>query len=327
MHDTKILIEELATVLRKEFEYNSRPPDETHDEFLVKCGLLTDKELLELEKKNIEKRDSYRNKLLQIYDEYCRNKSLPLQILEKYCKFDEWELEEAVSMLLYIPPKIIFWKDLKKYLYSTEEEYEDLWLISDYQELMMRMQRAIKTNNLNGQKRNLSPADTTLKETWESYYFKPIDFIQWAKKNKISLPAKMENLVKKHTKGYVDFEAQCAEYELKIKELEAKGADVEEHLKPLQRSKEKSYQKLIFLLVNKGYGLQEFNDKNAETILEDILKDAQSIRDNADLKLPFELPCDKTITEHYNNSIDTLFHQNKPSIKKTKRKPKNNLVA
>ena len=87
-------------------------------------------------------------------------------------------------------------------------------------------------------------------------------------------------------------------------------------------SKEKSYQKLICLLVNKGYGLQEFNDKNAETILEEILKDAQSIRDSTDQAIPFELPDNKTITARYNDTINALFPQNKASLKNTKKTPK-----
>ena len=52
--------------------------------------------------------------------------------------------------------------------------------------------------------------------------FKPIDIVLWADNKGIELPNGIGDLVKKHTKGYVDLEAQCAEYLLRIKKLESR---------------------------------------------------------------------------------------------------------
>lgn len=341
MSDKKILIENLATVLQKESEYYKRQP-KTLDEYLVKFNESTEEQLLELYKKysqlqldrKVRESPEYKERmereyiehlLEEIYYDHCRTKLLPIHILTKYCKLSQWELEEAVSMLLYIPPKTVLWEGLKKHCFSDEENSR-LWWISKYRELLIKTERAIESGDLEGQKRDLSSADTTAERTWSSYFFKPIDFIQWAKKNKISLPAKMENLVKKHTKGYVDLEAQCVEYQFKIEKLEAKIIDLEEQLKPLNRTTEKSYKQLIFILAYTMYSVNEYSDEVLATFLPKILQDTQSLRDDADLQLPFKLPCDKTITKHYNNSIYTLFHQNKFFIKtklRPKRRPKN----
>lgn len=341
MVNRQALIEKLVEVLQKESAFHKREPM-TKDAYLVKFSDKTDNELLELgeeyqkkqndrikgvsaQNQEISNQDNKIHRLEEICQEHCDKKSFSsalnihdLDILDYYCRLAQWELEEAVSMLLYIPPQTVCWESIKEHQ-NWWVEYPDLWWIDSYGKLMLQIKRAIEAKDLKGQKGDISQANTTLKDkeiwNWETYYFKPIDFIEWAKKNNISLPEKMEELVKNYTVNYIDFEA-------KYNELLKENDKLQQTLKPLHVSTEKSYQKIIFLLLYGGYNLKKFDEENVKKILQEILMEAESLRDNADLKLPFELPCDKTITEHYNNSIDTLFHQNKPSIKKTKKKTK-----
>ena len=85
--------------------------------------------------------------------------------------------------------------------------------------------------------------------------FKPIDIILWAESKGIQLPNGIGDLVKKHTKGYVDFED---EYTKLLQENEK----LKETLEPLHGSTKNSYLQMIRGLVKSVCKCDNLNAQN-----------------------------------------------------------------
>lgn len=246
------------------------------------------------------------NKALELFKTL--HKKITKYELDVWAKKPYWTEIEALTLVLFgINPEkfhLQCWEDMS---FTSEKKK----LI----EFLDLLGRSVKSKELTPLKKNVD--NTNIREALHNIAdlfknpnrcFVPLNFINWVQK--FQKPNK--HLIKMVTKY-----SGSVNWETKYKELEAKFVDLKKEIKtkPLHGSEKSTYQKIIFILLYNGYGLKKFEDQPFDDNLQVLLKDAQSLRDDADLKLPFKLPCDKTITLHY-NTIKELFQ--KKLLKKLK---------
>lgn len=232
-------------------------------------------------------------------------------IHEYYAKMPYWTKEEAVVILASSRDTLV------------SESFK-------YIRIMKRFKQGDNViQNLHLLERAMEHYELPTKEQRDpdsSHYvmvFRPIDFIKWAKKKEVVLPDGLEELVSKY---YVaadeDLRAKYKKLEAENQELKEIISKREEEEKPAHGNSVFTYQRIIFLLIKEAYatGNCEIKQKDFERYIAEFITSIESLRDNADIKLPFpEIPHEKTINSTFQDIINKLYKNNKhPKIKYVK---------
>jgi len=228
-----------------------------------------------------------------------------LNFYDYYAKRTYWRIEEAVALSLNIDPRKI--KLTNGRLENDQGDRYNQNFCTKYDELMELVKEGVLHNIISS---NMYPAHIV--KNIHAGYWPEVDslgVINWCKDKDISFPEGLETLVKKYNKPLsdeIDLEAKC-------KELEVSSTEIKKLVKtkPLHGSEKLVYQKIISMQALISSGKQQFTYEALIGLLPEILEDAESLRNKGDNKLPFELPCDKTIASKYKEAISKLFSRQK----------------
>lgn len=214
--------------------------------------------------------------------------------VQHYAKLPYWTKEEAVVLAVGENPKN---PNLPRVL-------DILKLADNKVPLIELLNRSIECNEISNTNGNV----------------KPLELIKWTKKKDIPFSKELEKWVRRYHKNdltEIDWKARC-------KELEVSSAELKKlvETKPLHGSEKLAYQKIILMQALISSGEQQFTYEALMQLLPEILYDAESLRNKGDNKLPFDLPCDKTIGSKYEETVSKLFPIRKSLLTQKAKIPK-----
>lgn len=213
--------------------------------------------------------------------------------IDFYCKMPMWNIKDAILL------------SLDKTLCTTEL----IWL-NEYEKRRQLLIKTIECGDLDVKKEKSEKTNED-----DEYQFRPLDFINWAKKKGIKLPQELGELVKKYNiSNDIDWEEKCVDLESRLQELEAKNLKLTQEANSAPNARrltswKKGFIGMLAIKYTSDRLLKNFGNNQTitnKTNIEDRTKLTYSqIRNDMDLQgVAID---DGTIKELIQDSIDHLY--------------------